>query len=45
MDDLQRDLAAMKAQLQQLQDKMKQQEVLIEKLSAQPAATPTPVVE
>ncbi|MFI5393988.1 MAG: hypothetical protein ACHQ9S_00520 [Candidatus Binatia bacterium] len=37
-EDLQRDLQAMKAQLQQLQDKMKKQEELIEKLSKQKAA-------
>jgi hypothetical protein len=37
-EDLQHDLQAMKAQLQQLQDKMKKQEELIEKLSKQKVA-------
>jgi len=37
-EDLQRDLKAMKTQLQQLQDKMKKQDELIEKLSKQKIA-------
>jgi len=45
VEDLQQELKAMKAQLQQLQDKMQKQEQLIEKLSKQKAAVPavTPV--
>ena len=41
-EDLQRELQAMKAQLQELQGKMRKQEQLIERLSKQQAAAPTP---
>jgi hypothetical protein len=44
IEDLQRDLKAMKADLQQLQEKMKKQEELIETLSKQKAAPAPPAV-
>ena len=44
VEELRRDLKSMKAQLEELQEKMKKQEELIEKLSSQPSATPSPVV-
>lgn len=43
-EDLQRDLKAMKAELQQLQEKMKKQEELIERLSKQKAVPAQPAV-
>jgi len=44
VEDLQRDLKAMKAEMQQLQEKMKKQEELIESLSKQKAAPAPPAV-
>jgi hypothetical protein len=41
VEDLQRDLKAMKAELQQLQEKMKKQEELIERLSKEKEAPPS----
>ena len=43
-EELQRELKAMKAQLQQLQEKMEKQQQLIEKLSRQKEATPPAAV-